>query len=254
MSDFLPHVREPSSGEPDVCVHCREEWVDLLTLYERDECSVRLRAEVERLREDVATFSDDFRRVTSETCAPDELHCSCVPHLRAAVEAARTEAATMRTWAEEAALAENENARDLEVARQERDDARRMLAECYVLSGADTDGNTPESGWVHLWRAAVEEVRQLRADYDDHSDIERAERERDEAQAEVGLLQQEARIRRHISDGLAAEVAAERAAVVAWLNGCATEGFILLRINEACDAEKWALAIERGEHRREEKP
>lgn len=44
----------------------------------------------------------------------------------------------------------------------------------------------------------------------------------------------------------------ERAAVVAWLNGCATEGFILLRINEACDAEKWALAIERGEHRREE--
>ena len=46
---------------------------------------------------------------------------------------------------------------------------------------------------------------------------------------------------------------AERAAVVAWLNGCATEGFILLRINEACDAEKWALAIERGEHRRREK-
>jgi hypothetical protein len=50
VSDFLPHVREPSSGEPDVCVHCLEEWVDLLTLYERDECSVRLRAEVERLR------------------------------------------------------------------------------------------------------------------------------------------------------------------------------------------------------------
>ena len=143
---------------------------------------------------------------------------------------------------------------DAEQLLAARDEARRMLAECCVLSGADTDGNTPESGWVHLWRAAVEEVRQLRADYDDHSDIERAERERDEAQAEVGLLQQEARIRRHISDGLAAEVAAERAAVVAWLNGCATEGFILLRINEACDAEKWALAIERGEHRREEKP
>ena len=49
-----------------------------------------------------------------------------------------------------------------------------------------------------------------------------------------------------------ADASAERAAVVAWLNGCATEGFILLRINEACDAEKWALAIERGEHRREE--
>ena len=34
MSERLPHVREPSSGEPDVCVHCREDWVDLLTLYE----------------------------------------------------------------------------------------------------------------------------------------------------------------------------------------------------------------------------
>ena len=42
-------------------------------------------AEVERLRDDIDAFYDDFRRVTSETCAPDELHCSCVPHLRAQV-------------------------------------------------------------------------------------------------------------------------------------------------------------------------
>ena len=54
MTDRLPHVREPSSGEPDVCVHCLEEWVDLLTLYERDECSVRLRAEVDWLRREIA--------------------------------------------------------------------------------------------------------------------------------------------------------------------------------------------------------
>lgn len=53
MTDRLPHVREPSSGEPDVCVHCLEEWIDLLTLYERDECSVRLRAELDRLRAEV---------------------------------------------------------------------------------------------------------------------------------------------------------------------------------------------------------
>ena len=71
MSERLPHVREPSSGEPDICIYCREEWVDLLTLYETDECSVRLRAEVERLR----------------------------------------------SWAEKAAAAENENAED---ARRER--------------------------------------------------------------------------------------------------------------------------------------
>ena len=103
MSNRLPHVREPSYGEPDVCVHCREEWVDLLTLYETDECSVRLRAEVERLREDVATFSDDFVRVTSQACAPDEMHCSCVPHLRAHVERLRGEAAQERA-AERAAV------------------------------------------------------------------------------------------------------------------------------------------------------
>lgn len=122
---------------------------------------------------------------------------------------------------------------DAEQLLAARDEARRMLAECYVLSGADTDGNTPESGWVHLWSGAVEEVRQLRADYDDHSDIERAERERDEAQAEV--------------ERLAAEVAAERAAVVAWL-----------RENESyVRPDAWAIlsaaadCIESGGHRRE---
>lgn len=102
--------------------------------------------------------------------------------------------------------------------RAARDDARRMLAECAILTGTDTDGNTLESGWVHLWRRAVDDVSQLRADYNDHSDIERAERERDEARAEV---------------------AAERAAVVAFVRGARLDDF--------------ASAIERGEHRREEK-
>jgi hypothetical protein len=55
-------------------------------------------------------------------------------------------------------------------AEGERDDARRMLAECYVLSGADTDGNTVESGWEHLWRDAVAEVRTLREGYDEAVD------------------------------------------------------------------------------------
>ena len=45
----------------------------------------------------------------------------------------------------------------------------------------------------------------------------------------------------------------ERQAVVAWLRREATDGFVTLRINEACAAEKLADAIERGEHRREEK-
>ena len=48
-------------------------------------------------------------------------------------------------------------------ARRERDEARQMLGECYVLSGADTDGD----GWEHTWRGAVREVRTLRDQYDE---------------------------------------------------------------------------------------
>ena len=51
---------------------------------------------------------------------------------------------------------------------------------------------------------------------------------------------------------IAAAVAEERAAVVAWLRRKATDDFCALRVKEACDAEKSADAIERGDHRREE--
>jgi hypothetical protein len=56
------------------------------------------------------------------------------------------------------------------------------------------------------------------------------------------------------AQGIAEGERRERAAVVAWLRREATDGFVTLRINEACAAEKLADAIERGEHRREEKP
>jgi hypothetical protein len=55
MMNRLPHVRAPD-GDPDVCVHCREEWVDLLTLYERDECSVRLRGALDAERAAVVAW------------------------------------------------------------------------------------------------------------------------------------------------------------------------------------------------------
>jgi hypothetical protein len=42
--------------------------------------------EVEELRVWRSDVEDDFRKVTSEACAADELHCSCVPHLRKKVE------------------------------------------------------------------------------------------------------------------------------------------------------------------------
>lgn len=58
----------------------------------------------------------------------------------------------------------------LAAVEAERDEARRMLGECYVLSGADTDGNEPGSG--HLWPTAVDAVRELRKDYDEACDAE----------------------------------------------------------------------------------
>jgi len=110
MSEF----QHTYSGGETQCTHCCG-WTRGANLV--TECPTRLRAEVELLRENVATFSDDFQRVTSEVCAPDEVHCSCVPHLRAALAAANAEAATMRAWAERAAGDENANAED---ARKER--------------------------------------------------------------------------------------------------------------------------------------
>lgn len=59
---------------------------------------------------------------------------------------------------------------ELARVRQERDDNIKRLAECYRLSGADTDGN---EDW-RLAGRAVEEVRRLR----DDSDREAAIRQR----------------------------------------------------------------------------
>lgn len=42
--------------------------------------------EIEMLRDRVDQFEDDFKKVVSEKCAPDERHCSCVPHLRKALK------------------------------------------------------------------------------------------------------------------------------------------------------------------------
>jgi hypothetical protein len=82
VSDHFPHVREPSSGEPDICIYCREEWVDLLTLYERDECSVRLRAEVERLRADLDALARAVgQAVVASSLAAGETLADPIPHI-----------------------------------------------------------------------------------------------------------------------------------------------------------------------------
>jgi|APGre2960657404_1045060.scaffolds.fasta_scaffold331710_2 hypothetical protein len=69
MINRLPHVRAPD-GDPDVCVHCREEWVDLLTLYERDECSVRLRGALDAERAAVVAYLRDCALVSAQLDAP----------------------------------------------------------------------------------------------------------------------------------------------------------------------------------------
>ena len=81
----------------------------------------------------------------------------------------------------------------------------------------------PKYGGGHM-KALIAEVERLRA--------------------EVGMLQQEARIRKNICDGLASEAAAERAAVLRWLR----------RVDANVYPSWVALAddIERGEHRRKE--
>lgn len=62
---------------------------------------------------------------------------------------------------------------------------------------------------------------------------------------EVAMLQQEARIRKNICDGLASEADAERAAVVAYLRE--------RQPGWPAGSGGHADSIERGEHRREEK-
>ncbi len=44
----------------------------------------------------------------------------------------------------------------------ERDEARKMLGECFTFSGADPDGD----GWEHNWPHAVQKVLELRQNYD----------------------------------------------------------------------------------------
>ena len=45
-------------------------------------CMVLMVREIDRLRERISDYEDDYRHTINEECAGDEVHCSCVPHLR----------------------------------------------------------------------------------------------------------------------------------------------------------------------------
>jgi hypothetical protein len=47
---------------------------------------VELRAKYQNLLYKVEDFEDDYKKVMQEECAPDEKHCSCVPHLRGIIK------------------------------------------------------------------------------------------------------------------------------------------------------------------------
>ena len=49
----------------------------------------RVTAERDALQARLDDYYDDHRAVVDGQCAPDERHCSCVPHLRREVEAMR---------------------------------------------------------------------------------------------------------------------------------------------------------------------
>ena len=87
----------------------------------------RLRARAEKAEARLAEFESDFRAITGERCAPDEQHCSCVPHLRRALVEAQRER-------DEALVAKvNEIAKRQEVER-ERDRFTIRDADTRIVS------------------------------------------------------------------------------------------------------------------------
>jgi len=88
------------------------------------------------LRQRLADFEDDFCRVLADQCAPDEMHCSCVPHLRRALaEAVPAFVARVNARAEADMLA----GRPITGAHH-----RALVAELALLAppAAETEGDT----------------------------------------------------------------------------------------------------------------
>jgi cell division septum initiation protein DivIVA len=97
-----------------------------------------LRDEVERLRERVQDYEDDARTVLAERCAPDERHCSCVPHLRREVERLRAEVEQLQQDAAVAASTVSSVSTELERLREQRhDDGKGRRVDAYLAGALD---------------------------------------------------------------------------------------------------------------------
>ena len=150
------------------------------------------------------------------------------------------------------------------VAEEERGEwEMRLTYPCGELEGHE--GQCREGRAILGWpgfatlTALLDEVERLRANADlaaaRLTTLLDAERENtalrellDAKSHEAGLYARRMEQAQRSRDEARAE---ERAAVVAWLRRKATDDFCALRVKEACDAEKSANDIERGEHRRE---
>lgn len=124
-------------------------WVDEITAKLQEASDRAERAERERDAARIRGINDERERIVSCIERVTGRRVTDGGMYRADIESA------LNAWHDEG----------LREAERERDEARRMLGECYVLSGADTDGNPPES--VHVWPNAVQAVRELREDYDE---------------------------------------------------------------------------------------
>jgi len=111
-----------------------------------------------------------------------------------------------------------------ETVEQERDEARRMLGECYVISGADTDGND----WTRLWAHAVDNARETRRLHEAGDD---------ELLAQIDALRAELAAR-----GIPVEDHA-RAVQEAWLDGGGEQDSTGLAVRWwACDTRRDLIA------------
>jgi len=79
----------------DGCYEClmeKHDKMDIVTVFflaemTPNDCE-RAVTEIVRLREELAEWKGYSKRVLAEGCAPDEVHCTCVPALRARLEQA----------------------------------------------------------------------------------------------------------------------------------------------------------------------
>lgn len=86
-------------------------------------------------------FEDDYRKVMSDQCAPDERHCSCVPHLRKRIAELERERVDLINGADLAADRANRHRRERDAARVEIAHLQDTLIK--LREGAPTPPATP---------------------------------------------------------------------------------------------------------------